>query len=108
MSLHRRAAKRDANEADVIRALEQFGWQVMQISAKGAPDLIACHRATQTMLLAEVKAAKGKLTQDQIDWHAWWKGPPPVILRTVEDVRQLTISTAKGLVGYAQAQTEAR
>jgi hypothetical protein len=88
VSLHRRAARRDQVEPAIVAALAQCGWQVMRLSIPGAPDLLCCRAGV--IVLCEVKARTGKLTKDQREWHAWWKGPPPVILRTVDDVIALT------------------
>jgi Holliday junction resolvase len=79
--------KRDANELDIITALHQHGWSVQRMSARGAPDLVA--GKGDRLVLIEVKGAKGKLTGDQEVWHAAWRGPKPVIVRTVADVEGL-------------------
>jgi Holliday junction resolvase len=76
--------RRDANEGDIIDAFTALGWSVQRISAKGAPDLV-CAKG-QRVVFVEVKTAKGKLTEDQVTWHANWRGPKPVIVRRVEDV----------------------
>ncbi len=88
MSLHRRDAKRDANEAAIVAALIAAGASVTPISAKGAPDLLVGYR-WRTRLLEVKRAAgprggtsRGKLTDDQIAWRAAWQGEPPVIVRT--------------------------
>lgn len=68
MTLHRRAPKRDANEADIVQALTRVGAFVSQLSGEGIPDLLVIFRG-QTWLI-EVKSAKGRLTDAQIEWHA--------------------------------------
>lgn len=71
MSIHRRAAKRDANEAEIIKALRRVGAQVVQLSGKGVPDLLVGFRGE--LFLLEVKMPKtGKLTDDQKEFHAAW------------------------------------
>jgi hypothetical protein len=40
MSIHRKNAKRDANEPEVIQTLEACGWNVRRISGAGLPDLL--------------------------------------------------------------------
>ena len=58
--LHRRAAKRDANEREIIDVLKGIGCSVQQLSIKGCPDLlIGYHGKT---FLAEIKGDKDKLT----------------------------------------------
>jgi Holliday junction resolvase len=76
--------RRDANEQSIVDAFTALGWSVQRISAKGAPDLV-CARG-QKVVFVEVKGAKGKLTKDQVTWHANWRGPKPIIVRTVDDV----------------------
>jgi hypothetical protein len=94
MSLHRRAARRDANEGAIIEALERCGWQCLQLSQRGIPDLMLAKAGL--VLLAEIKGPKGKLTKDQIDFADWWQGPRPVILRTVNDVLILNWQVPRG------------
>ena len=75
----KRAAKRDANERDIIEALEACGVAVTQLSQAGVPDLL-CSVTTPgkgfgKWFMVEVKSDKGKLTEDQykfIDKHNAW------------------------------------
>ena len=57
--------RRDANEADIIDALESVGCRVWQLSGRGHPDLLA-YRAYRWFPM-EVKSAKGKRTDAQRD-----------------------------------------
>lgn len=99
MSIHRQAAKRDANEPEIIAALKAAGCSVQQLSGKGIPDLLVgmteyyeltCPDGTVNFdrrivnLLMEVKAPKAKLTEDQATWHSEWRGQV-VIVRSIED-----------------------
>lgn len=84
VSLIRRAAKRDRNESQIVAAFRRLGWSVEHLSGKGTPDLLV-GRAGR-LLLVEVKGPKGKLTGDQETWHKGWQGPPPCIVRSVDDV----------------------
>lgn len=59
----RRAAKRDDNEALIVRALGSAGWTVVRVSDSGAPDLL-CARMGE-LRLVEVKGPKGTLTPTQ-------------------------------------------
>ena len=59
----RHAAKRDANEPEIIRALELAGWTVIPISDTGVMDLLCIKRGIIKLL--EVKSEKGKLTPAQ-------------------------------------------
>jgi Holliday junction resolvase len=75
----RRAAKRDTVEPEVKQTLQRLGWSVAQISQKGAPDLVI--GKGHFLFLVECKTGNGKLTEDQQDWHARWRGLKPIILR---------------------------
>lgn len=93
MSIHRQAAKRDANEPEIIAALKAAGCSVQQLSGKGVPDLlVGCPVMGRNYifhdqlinLLMEVKAPKAKLTEDQATWHSEWLGQV-IIVRSIED-----------------------
>lgn len=64
MSIHRYAAKRDANELEIVAALRSIGVSVIFVSGKGAPDLICYHPREGTRLI-EVKTKHGKFTKAQ-------------------------------------------
>lgn len=78
----RQAAKRDANEQEIVSALEAVGCTVRRLSQKGLPDLLV-GRQDVTYLL-EVKERKGSLTSDQIEFFQLWQGHAAIV-RTVED-----------------------
>ena len=60
----RRAAKRDANEREIIDALEKAGCTVWQVNHAGLPDLYVMRAGAAYWL--ECKAAKGgRLTKAQ-------------------------------------------
>lgn len=83
MSLPKYAAKRDANESEIITALKAVGATVVQISAAGCPDLLIGYRGAT--YLCETKARKGKLTPAQIAWHEGWDGNRVIVVRSVQD-----------------------
>ena len=83
MSIHRRNAKRDKNEASIVRALRSIpGCTVSELSGEGVPDLLVGFQGKNHLL--EVKNAKGKLTEAQIKWHEEWTGTAHVV-RSVND-----------------------
>lgn len=86
MSIHRRAAKRDANEPNIIKALRAYDCVVWQLSGKGIPDLLVMRKGK--MWLADVKMP-GKPTttpQEELWEEAATKAHRAVfILRTPED-----------------------
>ncbi|MEE8386151.1 MAG: hypothetical protein V3S01_09555 [Dehalococcoidia bacterium] len=79
----RRAAKRDANERDIITFLEAIpGVTVQPLSERGVPDLLVGVGGVN--LLMEVKdggkpPSARKLTPDQVTWHASWRGQVHVV-----------------------------
>lgn len=82
--LARHDAKRDANEPQIIEALEAMGATVYRISAAGLPDLLIGWRGCT--FLAEVKTEAGKPTLAQLVFHEHWDGFPVPVLRSVDDV----------------------
>jgi Holliday junction resolvase len=68
----RQAAKIDANQNEIVTALRAKGFAVLSLAAlgKGVPDLLVASKDKLTLL--EVKKPEGKLTMDQIAWHAAW------------------------------------
>ena len=78
MSLHRRNPRRDANEAPIVKALEQVGAIVKRISAKGVADLLVLYKGR--IYLLEVKMPKtGRMTpaQEETTAEGW---PVTVVL----------------------------
>jgi len=75
----RRAARTDANQADIVDALRAIGASVEILAAvgRGCPDLLVGYRGCNVLL--EVKdgqkrPSKRKLTGDQEIWHRGWQG----------------------------------
>ena len=75
----RRAARRDANEPEIIAALEAAGATVLQADAV---DLIVGYKGVT--LLMEVKTATGRMEPSQKFLQATWRGQYAVV-RTVDD-----------------------
>ena len=74
-----RAAKIDANQPDIVKALRKLGYGVQSLASvgKGVPDLLVCKGKVNVLL--EVKDSKQPpskrvLTPDQIKWHREWAG----------------------------------
>lgn len=84
----RLAAKVDANQGEIVKALRAIGVSVQSLASigKGCPDLVAA-KGGQCWLI-EVKAPKGKLTDDQVKWIEAWRGHVHIV-RTVDDALQL-------------------
>jgi hypothetical protein len=81
----RRAAKIDANQTAIVKALRQMGCTVQHLHSvgDGCPDLlVGAHGVT---LLVEVKdgskpPSARRLTPDQEIWHRSWTGGPVAIV----------------------------
>jgi hypothetical protein len=65
--LVRLAAKRDANEAELVKWLREHGWYVAHCSSTALPDLI-CFRLG-VLMLVEVKMPGKKHTGAQLIFH---------------------------------------
>ena len=78
--LKRYGNQRDANEPEIIEALEQIGCSVMRLDI---PCDLLVGIAGRTYLL-EVKSATGTLTPDQEKFTDLWRGQFSVV-RSVED-----------------------
>lgn len=61
-------ARRDSNEDIIVAALEIAGYVVMRHSRAGEPDLTVIGRGN--IWLMEVKAAKGKMRENQVKFRA--------------------------------------
>lgn len=68
MSLHRRNARRDANEKPILDALRRCGVQCWRINGDGLPDVLTLYKGRYVPL--EVKTATGRRTKRQtaIPW----------------------------------------
>lgn len=84
------ATHRDINERPIIEALLKVGATVEQLHARNVPDLIVGYRGVTYLLEVKNPADKGELTKAQADWHATWRGRPPVVVFTaVEALRAI-------------------
>lgn len=88
----RTAARRDANEEQVVSALESCGAFVKKINDGGAFDLLVWYRGTT--LLIEVKDGKKPpsardLTPAEKKFHAVWPGSNLHIVLGPEDALDL-------------------
>jgi hypothetical protein len=87
----RRAARVDANQAEIVKALRKIGATVQPLHAvgKGCPDLLVGWR--QGNYLFEVKdgakpPSARALTPDEQDWIAGWRGPVVVVTSAMEAI----------------------
>ena len=80
----RRAAKVDANHADIVKALRSIGCSVQSLAAigKGVPDIMVSRRGSTFCL--EIKdgskpPSARKLTPDEAKWISAWRGNVAVV-----------------------------
>jgi hypothetical protein len=85
----RRAAKIDRNQPEIVEALRAIGCSVQPLHSVGGgcPDLLVGKHGRNVVL--EVKdgrrpPSERQLTDDQIEWHATWRGSVFVV-SSVED-----------------------
>lgn len=86
----RRAAKIDANQEQIVKALRAAGVRVLSLAAvgKGVPDLLCAFRGL--LILLEVKdgakiPSARKLTTDQKQFHQDWQGVPLYVVENSHD-----------------------
>lgn len=90
----RRAAKVDANQADVVSSLRAVGATVTHLHAvgQGCPDILVGFRGLNVLM--EIKdgdkpPSRRKLTPQQVEWHDAWKGQVHVVNDKFEAVALL-------------------
>jgi hypothetical protein len=83
----RRAARTDANQAEIVEALRQAGASVQLLHAvgEGCPDLAVGYRG-QTYFI-EVKTPGGSLNEREQKWHQQWRGHVAVVRSAEEALR---------------------
>lgn len=95
----RRAAKVDANQAEIVAALRKVGATVQSLAATGSgvPDLLVGFRGNT--FLIEVKDGRlppsaRELTPDQIEWHVEWRGGACTVVNSVGEALAFIGATA--------------
>ena len=79
-----RAKRVDANHAEIKRAFERLGCDVLDLSGVGrdCPDLLVRVRAIDRWMLVEVKTPKGRIRPGQAAFAERW---PVQVVRSVDD-----------------------
>ncbi len=70
--MNRKAARRDSAEPAIVSALVKAGASVVKLSDTGVPDLLVGFENNNYLI--EVKTGKAKLTPEQDEFFAGWKG----------------------------------
>ncbi len=88
----------DENQAEIVAALRLVGCSVLPLHAvgKGCPDLLVAKGET---ILMEVKdgskpPSARKLTPDQVEFHASWRGRIVVVCNVREAMEAVGISAS--------------
>jgi len=94
----RRASKTDTNQSAIVAALRTVGCSVLPLHSvgKGCPDLLVASAPYGEMVLIEVKdgdkpPSARKLTPDQVEFHATWRGRIAVVCNVKEALEAVGI-----------------
>ncbi len=85
----RQAAKTDANQTSIVKALRSVGCTVQTLAAvgNGCPDILVGFRGSNYLM--EIKdgdkvPSKRRLTPDQVEWHRQWFGKA-VVIKSIDE-----------------------
>jgi hypothetical protein len=80
-------SKVDANQGEIVEALEKAGCNVESLAAvgHGVPDLLVGYAGRLYVL--ECKKINGKLTPPQVGWHRRWQGYAQIVHSGLEALR---------------------
>lgn len=83
-----RAYRVDTNQREIVHGLRNAGYTVQHLHkvGQGCPDiLVGARNGLQKFnLLLEIKEGDGKMTAQQIVWHADWLGQVAVVRNLAE------------------------
>lgn len=97
-----RRVMRDANHAEIAKALEDAGCTVMDTAAagRGAPDLVVgWHGVTYLLEIKSGSRARHvrKDEDHQREWRARWRGGPAFVVASVDEaLRAVGVISALG------------
>lgn len=72
----RQRARVDRNHAEIVQALRQLGCSVQSLArlGDGCPDLLVGCRGHNFLVEVKAPTKRERLTPDQQDWKATWRG----------------------------------
>ncbi len=78
--------KSDRNQPEIVAELRKIGYLVQDLHrvGKGCPDILV--GAHGQLYLFEIKSDAGKLTDDEIEWHARWHDYPVWVVRSTDEI----------------------
>ena len=103
----RRAARVDANQAEIVDALRSVGAAVQSLAAvgRGVPDLLVGYHGK--LYLLEVKMPGEKLTPRELTWHTLWDGYAYIVY-SAEDAIDKVVKDGCPPASQVNADTEAK
>lgn len=84
--VNRRFARRDKNEAPLVKVAKKFGAGWVKIDQKDAGDGIIGYRGQNAMVEFKNPENYGKLSGGQKDFHSTWPGAPPIVIETEDEL----------------------
>jgi hypothetical protein len=96
-----RAARTDANQTEITKALRKIGCSVQLLHSvgRGCPDMLVGYKGGNYLLEikdGEKPESQRKLTPEQTIWHFDWKGQVAVVNNVQEAID--TIKRLSGIV----------
>jgi len=85
----RHSARRDANEPEIVKALEAIGASVVRLDIKDGPDLLVGYRGRNILLEVknpEYRGRTGHVKDGQKSWHSSWPGQAAIIYSAEEAI----------------------
>ena len=81
-----RRSRVDSNQDGIVKLLEEHGATVQKLTSNGhgCPDLLVGYGGRN--FLMEIKTRRGKLNQEQLEWHGWWAGKVWVVREPIRAV----------------------
>jgi len=99
MSILRYSAKRDANELEIVNALENAGCLVQRLSGGGVPDLLVWAPDLDALILVEVKIKKKRNMKNPLQqaWRGKWRaaGAQVYVVESAEEILAIVCDRSK-------------
>ena len=90
-SLRRRI---DTNQPEIVKVLRDAGCSIQYLHAvgQGCPDILCGYKGVNTLI--EIKdgsksPSRRKLTPDEIEWHAAWRGQVAIVNNPMEALKAI-------------------
>lgn len=92
----RRAARVDANQGEIVKALRKIGASVqpLHMVGEGCPDALVGYRGKNYVMEIKDgtrKPSEQRLTPDESNWHVGWMGQVHVV-KSIDDALRVVTS----------------